>query len=383
MNGILLTGYSVIITLAWVCGSIYLLVNGRKVNYLKALSPQPLFPEPQVAIIIAVKDEEADLEQALSSICQLDYRNASIIVINDRSTDRTPEILQKMARENPGLTVITIKELPEGWLGKNHALYQGYLASSEEWMLFTDADVIFRRQALKKAMQYVAANRLDHLAVLPEITSRSRLFQSMMNTFAIMLEMRQRPWAVSNPSSKASIGIGAFNLVKRRAYEKAGTHTAISLRPDDDLKLGERLKAAGLRQDVLYGEKEVSLEWYTSLREFVNGLMKNTFSISNYHLPTALGMALATLLVFVLPLPLLLLSGKSGWALALVMLTSQILLMLFKSGVHGKWWHALMVPLAGSLMVYILLKSAFKTVRQGGIYWRDSFYPLAELKKQR
>jgi hypothetical protein len=198
-----------------------------------------------------------------------------------------------------------------------------------------------------------------------------------------MLEMRQRPWDIRNPNSNASIGIGAFNLVKRTAYEKAGTHAAFSLRPDDDLKLGERIKAAGLRQDVVYGEKGVSLEWYTSLREFVNGLMKNTFSISNYHLPTALGMALATLLVFVLPLPLMLLSGSTGVVMACILLTFQVLLILFKSGIHGKWWHAFMVPVAGSIMVYILLKSAFKTIWQGGIYWRDSFYPLAELKKQR
>ncbi|ALJ01184.1 hypothetical protein DC20_04195 [Rufibacter tibetensis] len=347
------------------------------------MSPNLNMVEPRVAIIVAVKDEEAELEEALISVCQLDYKNLRIIVVNDRSTDRTPEILQKIAQENPVITVITIEELPKGWLGKSHALYQGYKASAEEWLLFTDADVIFGRQALKKAMHYVTEHQLDHLAVLPEITSRSALFKAMMSTFSMMLEFRQRPWDIRNPASKASIGIGAFNLVRRSAYEKAGTHTAFSLRPDDDLKLGERIKAAGLRPDVLYGEKEVSLEWYTSLNEFVNGLMKNTFSISNYHLPTAIGMALATFLVFVLPMPFLLLSGGYNFILALVMLTSQIFLMLFKPGIHGKWWHALMIPFAGAVIVYILLKSAFITIKQGGIYWRDSFYPLAELKKQR
>jgi hypothetical protein len=188
-------------------------------------------------------------------------------------------------------------------------------------------------------------------------------------------------WNVSNPASKASIGIGAFNLVKRYAYEKAGTHTVISLRPDDDLKLGEQIKKAGLRQDVVYGIKEISLQWYTSLNEFILGLMKNTFAVSNYNLFLAIASAVAIFFVVVLPVPALLSLGYTVMALGI--LTAQIILMVFKKGIHGKWWHALMMPFAGLVLMYIIVVSAFKTLQQGGIYWRDSFYPLGELKKQR
>jgi glycosyltransferase involved in cell wall biosynthesis len=378
-----LTGYSILLTFAWVAMGGYLIFSARKVKFLKDISPLPGLPGPTVAIIIAVRNEEAELETALNSVLHLDYRPVKIIVINDRSTDRTPEILSKMVWENPALLVITVTELPRGWLGKNHALYQGYLASSEEYLLFTDADVIFNRQALTKAMNYVVTGQIDHLAVLPEITSPSVLFRSVMNTFTIMLEMRQRPWDIPNPKSDASIGVGAFNLVKRTAYEKTGTHTAFSLRPDDDLKLGERVKAAGLRQDVVYGNFEISLAWYTSLAQFISGLMKNTFSISNYHWPTAMAMAMATLFVFVLPIPLALFAEPYGPVLALVILAAQILIMIFKRGTSGIWWHALLIPFAGTIVVYIIVKSAYKTIRQGGIYWRDTFYPLSELKQQK
>lgn len=378
----LLTGYLLLLTLTWIGATIYLLINSRKVTYLKdVVLPAPM-EEPAVAIIIGVKDEEAEVEKALTSVCQLDYANASIIVINDRSTDRTPEILQKIAASNSTISVLTIQELPEGWLGKNHALYQGYKATSTQWMLFTDADVLFHKPALKKAIHFATQKQLDHLVVLPEITSPSALFKSVMKTFSIMLEIRQRPWDVSNPETDASIGVGAFNLVKRHAYEKIGTHSAFSLRPDDDLKLGERIKAAGLKQDVVYGEGEISLAWYATLNEFIRGLMKNTFSVFNYHLPTALAMAVATLLVFVIPVPLAVISGKSGWAMAIGILTAQIILMVGKSGIHGKWWHALLIPFAGLVMVYIIAKSAILTLQQGGIYWRNSFYSLKELRKQ-
>jgi cellulose synthase/poly-beta-1,6-N-acetylglucosamine synthase-like glycosyltransferase len=379
----MLIAYSLLITIAWVITSIYLLVSSRKIAYLRDVAAASDLPEPSVAIIIAVKDEENEVEQALSSVCKLRYSNFKIIVINDRSSDRTPQILNKMAEVNEAISIITIKDLPKGWLGKNHALYCGYLKSSEEWMLFTDADIIYKPDALKKAMSYVLENQLDHLTALPEITSPSSLFKSVMNTFAIMLEVRLRPWNVRNPASGASIGVGAFNLVKRIAYEKAGTHIPISLRPDDDLKLGERIKKSGCRQDVVYGEQEISLAWYNSLGEFVKGLMKNTFSVANYHLPTAIGMAIMTFVVFVMPIPVLLLSGQTGLFMAVIILLSQIFLLIYKKGIHGKWWHALMIPFAGLVMMFILLKSAIKTLKQGGIYWRDSFYSLAELKKQR
>lgn len=378
----MLTAYSALITIAWIAVCIYLLVNSRKISYLKHISLPLNLPEPSVAIIIAVKDEEREVEQALSSVCRLDYTNYSIVVINDRSADRTSEILQRIAQKNASISIITIKDLPPGWLGKNHALYQGYLASSEEWLLFTDADIIYKTTALKKAISYALHHHIDHLTALPEITSPSSLFKSVMNTFAMMLEIRLRPWSACDPSSNASIGVGAFNLVKRSAYEKAGTHIPISLRPDDDLQLGDLIKKSGCRQDVVYGEEEISLAWYNSLSEFVKGLMKNTFSVANYHLPTAIAMAIMTFVIFVVPIPVLLIQGLRGLFMATGILLSQILLMQYKKGIHGKWWHALMIPFAGLIMIFIILKSAFKTLKQGGIYWRDSFYPLEELKKQ-
>jgi hypothetical protein len=124
------------------------------------------------------------------------------------------------------------------------------------------------------------------------------------------------------------------------------------------------------------------LQWYTSLSQFVGGLMKNTFSIANYQLATALAMAVATLVTIVLPVPLLLLAGWPYAAAALIILLAQTVLLLCSRGMTGKWWHALMIPFSGLVMAYIIVKSAFLTLRQGGIYWRNSFYPLKELRKQ-
>jgi cellulose synthase/poly-beta-1,6-N-acetylglucosamine synthase-like glycosyltransferase len=366
----------------WVGMCFYLLIVSRRIAYLKNIPALTEKEAPSVAVIIAVKDEEAEVEAALQSVCNLDYPALKIVVINDRSTDNTPQILHRMAQNNARIQVITIESLPAGWLGKNHALYQGYLATTSDWMLFADADVLFAPDALRKAMHYVQENKLHHLTALPEITSKSPLFKSVMTTFALMLNVKLRPWDIANPKSKASMGVGAFNLVKRSAYEGAGTHKVISLRPDDDLKLGERIKGAGYRQNFVFGDGEISLQWYTSLQEFVAGLMKNTFSVANYNIFMAMGMALSTLLLVVLPWPLLIFMGYPYYVAAAIILLSQLAIMLGVKGIRAVWWHALMIPFSGLVMVYIILVSSFRTLRQGGIYWRNSFYPLTELKKQ-
>ncbi|HEX2536502.1 MAG TPA: glycosyltransferase family 2 protein, partial [Chitinophagaceae bacterium] len=357
--------------------------NSRRVPFLHSIPEAIPSPVP-VAVIVAVRNEERDLAEALRSLLRLTYPAYRLVVVNDRSTDRTPQILEQFAETHPHLNLITVDHLPEGWLGKNHALYQGYRSTQEDWMLFTDADVVFAPETLDRAMTYVHRQQLDHLTVLPQITSRSQALRSVLATFQVMLEFRHRPWDTLNPRSSASLGVGAFNLVRRSAYEQAGTHQAFSLRPDDDLKLGHQIKKSGGRQGVLYGHRQIWLEWYTSVGEFVQGLMKNTFAVYRYRfLPLFLLGVVPTLLFFVLPLPLLLWCGSSGgWLPAGLLLAAQGVLLFGKRGSEARWWYPLAIPFAGLLMAFIMLRAAWVTLKQGGIYWRDQFYALKELRKQ-
>jgi cellulose synthase/poly-beta-1,6-N-acetylglucosamine synthase-like glycosyltransferase len=357
--------------------TIYLLAG---LNKIQRLSAQPLLSEqPPVAIIIAVRNEEDDLEKALQSVLNLNYGNYRIVVVNDRSTDRTGEILQDFKARHPQLDMVSIGSLPDGWLGKNNALYQGYLSTTEEWMLFTDADIEFHPDALSRAMSYAVANKLDHLSILPEVVSRSPVLNSVLATFAIMLLIHLKPWDAKKPESKAFVGIGAFNLVRRDAYEKIGTHACIKLRPDDDLQLGLRVKSAGLRQDVLTGIDYIRLEWYKNLRQFANGLLKNSFSTADYQLSKVIGDVTGILISVALPMPVMFIFGSTAIRLmAGVVLLFHIIYMIAVP--PNKWWYALMIPFAGFFMAYTFLRAAIITLKQGGIYWRDSFYSLEMLK---
>lgn len=355
--------------------TLYLLCGLRQIKKLK---DQPIIAdEPALAIIVAVRNEEEDVEKALQSLCNINYTNHRIIVVNDRSTDRTGEILQRF--NHPHLHVITLDTLPDGWLGKNNALYQGYKNSTEEWMLFTDADIEFHPDAINKALGYATKHNLDHLSILPGVKSRSTLLNSVLATFSTMLLMFTRPWDAKNPRRSGTIGVGAFNLVKRTAYEQIGTHVKIKLRPDDDLKLGQNMKAAGLCQDVLGGEDYLHLEWYKNIAQFIDGLMKNTFAVREYSPIRSILDILAVLLTVALPLPVMFIYGTTDVRLmACLLLAVQTIYMIVVP--PNKWWYALMIPFAGFLMTYVVARSAYITLKQGGIYWRDTFYSLATLK---
>ncbi|MCR8556804.1 glycosyltransferase family 2 protein [Mucilaginibacter sp. BJC16-A38] len=371
--------YSLAICTITVFLNFHLLIGFKKI---KQLSKQPLIEEPpSLAIIIAVSNEEDDLEKALQSICNINYQNCRVIVINDRSTDRTAEILVNFKLGYPQLNILTINTLPDGWLGKNNALYQGYRNSTEEWLLFTDADIVFHPDAINRALGYAVNNQLDHMTILPDLVSGSALLNSVFATLCIMLMIDMKPWDAKNPKSKSSSGIGAFNLVRRSAYEKIGTHAKIRLRPDDDLQLGMKIKLANLKQDVLAGKGYVCLEWYKSFRQLANGVLKNSFAIADYKLTTAIANVLFILIAIALPMPVMFIFGTTTIRLmAAIMLFCHITYMIIVP--PNKWWYALMIPFSGFFIAWIFLRATAITIVRGGIYWRESFYSLKMLKEE-
>ncbi len=376
----LLQIYALLVFSYWLLLSFYLLINGRRIKYLKQLHIDTS-EAPSVSIIIPVRNEAEGLREALISVCSLNYSNYKVIIVNDRSTDSSGEILAELNKKF-SFELINITTLPEGWLGKNHALYAAARTSTAKYLLFTDADVIFHQHTLAKAITFAEQKKLGHLTILPEITSKSIPLKSVLATFIMMLTTLQRPWAAKNSSSKASIGVGAFNLVSNEAYHRAGTHSAIAMRPDDDLQLAAAIKSSGGTTDVLYGMEALQVEWYKSVNEFIDGLMKNAFSGFNYSILKVAGGVLGLLFFFVLPLPVVLLLGnRTQIAFLLFTIICQFLLFWKMPGAKNPWWIGLTIPYAGLVMIYIFIKAAYTNTRDGGIYWRGTFYSLAELRK--
>jgi glycosyltransferase involved in cell wall biosynthesis len=350
----------------------------RRLNQV-SLTEQPQWP--RVSLIAPARNEERHIEAAVRSLTRLDYPNLEITIINDRSTDRTGQILDSLAAEFPQLNVVHLGELPPGWLGKNYAMQLGADRSSGEWLLFTDADIVYEPTALRRAIIYANQYGVDHLSGWPDIYAPNWLLSAFMSTFAIYLFLFVRIWSIRNPNSTAHIGVGAFNLIKATVYRAVGGHERIRMRPDDDLKLGKIVKLAHYRQDLVDATGMLSLEMYRSVGELIRGLEKNAFSGADYNVSLTVFSSLLSLLFLVWPyFAVFIVSGSARWVYVTVCLS--LWLMAWGSArtmkVHASC--ALIYPLAVVLFVYIQWRTMLLNYYHNGIRWRDTHYSLAELR---
>jgi cellulose synthase/poly-beta-1,6-N-acetylglucosamine synthase-like glycosyltransferase len=372
-------------SLVWLVLDIQWLRGIRKIPVLEDVLETDLVDhDPALSIILAARNEERSVNESVESMLAQDYPGMlEVIAVNDRSTDRTGEVLEELAAKHPGrLRVSNVESLPEGWLGKTHALYTGAVQARGEWLLFTDADVVFSEDSTEKAVRYATSNGLDHLTLPPEIVCKSVLLRSFVATFTLIFEMTQRPWRVGDPQAQEYVGVGAFNLIRKDAYEKVGTHRAIRMRPDDDMKLGKLVKGYGFRQGVAYGVGLLSVEWHQTLPDAVRGLSKSMFSGLDYRIGATVAGVLILLLTNLLPV-LGLLSRNTSGTLCRLNLLSTFLIYGYRArhfGDETPWWYAVLHPFGICVFIYAMLRSASTTIINGGIEWRGTRYSLKELK---
>ena len=340
---------------------------------------------PFVSVVVAARDEREAVEAALRSLLEQDYPGRlEVIAVDDRSTDGTGDIMAGLAAGRSGrLRHLRVDGLPEGWLGKNHALWVGAGEAEGGWLLFTDADVRFGPDCVELAVRHAVNEGLDHLALAPELVSRGTALKSLVAAFVLVFKVTQRPWRVSDSDAKESVGVGAFNLVRREAYEGAGTHEAVRMRPDDDLRLGRALKEAGFRQGVAYGTGMVWVEWHRSLAGAVRGLGKSMFPGVDYRLSAALLASLGLFATNVLPFFGVFFARRAATRL----LFGADVLVLFAMYARGARrsgtpaYLAALHPFGAAVLIFAMLRSTYKSLAQGGMEWRGTFYPLETLRR--
>jgi glycosyltransferase involved in cell wall biosynthesis len=304
--------------------------------------------------------------------------------VDDRSTDRTGEILDALAAADARLRVVHVRELPRGWLGKNHALHIGSAEAGGELILFTDADIVMAPDTLRRAASYVQRERLDHLTMAPRVEMPGFLLKAFGVLFSICFLLFSRPWKARDPRSASHIGIGAFNLVRAASYRAIGTHQAIAMRPDDDMKLGKLMKKRGMTQDFLVGVDHISVEWYRTIPEAVRGLRKNGFAGLDYRLSMVFFATLMHLVCFIFPFVALLLT--TGSTRLLYALTVLLILAIFGGAAREQrtpWWGGIAVPIVSMLFIVVVWNATLYALIHRGIEWRGTHYPLDELKANR
>jgi glycosyltransferase involved in cell wall biosynthesis len=355
----------------------------------------PVLPSsnPRVSIIVPGRNEEETIEQALQTLLALDYDNYEVIAVNDRSTDRTGEIMERIS-QNPHpvaqnatrmghpLRVIHHTELPPGWLGKTHAMWAAANHATGDWLLFTDADVMFKPDSVRRALAYAEAEPADHVVLFPRMIMKQPGEYMMIAFFQTMFMFGHRPWKVADPSTDDHMGVGAFNLVRRRVYDAVGTYEALRMEVLDDMKLGKVVKNAGFAQRNVFGGDLISIRWGHGAFGIVNNLTKNFFAVLSFQswrtLLSAFGLAFINLGPF---LGVWLAHGwaRLPFAIALGSLLLIYIGMSWRSSVPP--YYVLLHPISTMLFIYTLLRSMFLTLRNDGIVWRGTKYPLEELRK--
>ena len=339
---------------------------------------------PLLSVVVPARDEETDIEQCLRSILASDYPQLELIAVNDRSVDQTGTIINRIAEQDSRVQPIHIETLPDGWLGKNHALQTGADMARGEYLLFTDGDILFEPECLNRAVNFMRESKVDHLALIPgglEGGALETTFKTFFLFGYIQFIKNLEPIADGQYSY---FGFGAFNMVVRKSYEASGGHASFKMDVVDDLILGKRLKDTGHRQELLFARKSLSLHWYQGIPACIKGLEKNMFASFEYSWgKAAFGVfmffffyLLGYVGLFLFPEP-----ASYGFLLSTISMHGLFAYLGVRYGV--KWWHHVFVPVVVILEIYAIVRSCWKTWRQDGVTWRDTFYSLDTLKRER
>ncbi len=370
-------------SLVWLVHLVHLALHRDQVIFLAELPAEPPHDGwPSLAVVFAARDEAGAVEAAARSMLVQEYPRLEVIAVDDRSTDGTGAILDAIAKGEDRLRVVHVGQLPGGWLGKTHALQLGSDATEARWVLFTDGDVVLAPGTLKKAVAFAEGQGIDHLTVGPEVPTESfgeRLFLAM---FGLLFSMNAPLGWIGDMSRKAHAGIGAFNLVRLRAFRDIGGFRHLALSVDDDMRLAQALKFAGYRPRFLMGRKSVTVRWQVGLGGMIRGLEKNFFAATGFHLAKAAAGALLIASLGVAPF-LGLFVGPT-WsriicAAGVASIATTLGVSSMQSGIA--WYYVFAMPLASIALMISLGRSVVLTLARGGVRWRGHHYPLGELKR--
>jgi glycosyltransferase involved in cell wall biosynthesis len=387
----------VLAALFWIFHGLRVAWGLLRLPWIKDFEPVNDEDGPRISLIFAARDEEEKLPAALATLATIAYPNLEIIAVDDRSRDATGRILDEFAltslrtghyRDAQRLPrgvrfrVVHVTELPAGWLGKSHALQKAYEVSSGEWLLFTDADVQFKPDAVGRAMAMAKARKLDHLTLFGDVEMVGFWETVLVTFFGLAMHLVSDSYRVSDPSSRAYVGVGAFQMIKRSAYESCGTHRRLAMEVIDDMKLAKIVKQARFRSCVGIAQDFVAVRWQAGVGNLIRGVTKNFFAGLGYSVPFVIAAICGMLLTNVAPFVGVIFGH--GWVRFAAGI-SVLVALFFHWGTDRVMrvspFYALTHPLGALLFCWMLIRSTFVTLRDGGVTWRGTFYRLEELRR--
>ncbi len=342
---------------------------------------------PKISVIIPACNEAATMEQAMTDRLLENYPNIEFILIDDRSTDSTGEIMKKLAEKDKRVKTYRIDHLPTGWLGKVHALNFGTEKADGDWLLFSDADVHLKNGTMNRVISYCLKNNLSHLCILPDFNPGNLIVDIPVSLFIKSLVLMGRTWRVKDPKSRAFTGGGAFNLVKASDFKKTEGFHWLKMELVDDVCLGLLMKRVnGFASDIISGKQWVGVRWYRTFRGLKAGMGRafyaglgncRSFPLMVFAI-IGLGIDLSSYAAMIpMGIPWL------QWAGAVVTVISLIDSVAAARLVNMSIVAALLLPFGNIMACYLTVRAGLLGLKHKGIYWRGTFYSRDELRAGR
>lgn len=365
----------------WAGAAALALHERRTAHRPDAEPPAPV--GPLVSVIVPARNEERGIGAAIRSLRALDYSRVQVIVIDDQSGDGTRTAARAAAEEDERVSVLAGAPLPEGWVGKSWACWQGVAVARGEWLLFTDADVVHSPDSLGRTLAMAERLGRGGLTLFPTIDCEGVIERAVMPAALTAIATFVAPGPLARSSrSRVAIAAGAYMLMPRALYDAVGGHAAIRGRMVDDVCLAAAIKRTGALLVPVPARGLARLRMYHGGREVWSGWSKNaSFGVAG---GAAKGLVSAGTLAALAALPLgaavagvrrrdpgLMAIGIGGSA-ALVALQR-----LSSWAVPTPARYAPTLPVGLLVLSAAAARGALERMRGVGPQWRGRRYPLA------
>jgi chlorobactene glucosyltransferase len=330
---------------------------------------------PSVSIVVPARNEARTIERSVRAFLAQDYDNFEVIVVNDRSTDGTGDILGTIV--DPRLTIIDGAETPEGWLGKPWAVQQGTARARGEWLLIADADLIYSLETLRAAIAESERTGAALTALFPHFELGSfgeHAGMPMVPFFGFCFAPVWRANASQSP--RLAMGAGSGNLIRREALESAGGFASLKDAVVDDIALARLVRRHGGVTRVARADDLISVRMYHSAAEIAHGFTKNIFIPFGRSFVAGTFFLLLLLITNLLPYALLF----DRVMIAAVALMTLTRIVLFRSLRYPMWNAILLHPLMIAFWAYIFLRSMWFTGVRNELRWRGRVYDAAQTR---
>ncbi len=344
---------------------------------------------PMVSVILPARNEEKFIERCIRSLVEQDYNNYEIIVIDDRSDDKTGEIIKRLAKENSKIVHVLADPKPKGWMGKNWACMEGFRIAKGDLLLFTDADTVHTTKIISLAVNHLLGEYLDAITVIPRMLCLDRWTRITLPVLSTFLHTRFSALRVNDTSKKTGYFFGSFFVIKRQVYVSAGTHEGVKSEIVEDGALGKKVKEFGFKLKMVRGEHLIEAVWARDWSTLWHGLKRLMIPLYLQNRGIAIGIFFAVLFLLFMPFPLLVyasifsqMAGSYTILFASSILASGLLYVACiidaDKGLSLKIRYAIFVPIGAAIIIGGFSIGIIHAKKDDAVRWRGRTYSMVD-----